>query len=153
VARITDRTGKMKISSMILLLLVAAGCTTRMHSAACTSDATWSRMRSTASWLCGQIADETIRQQLVQKIGTMKLPRRPAGSGCRAPARAPFRSRSPTRVGEPPLRAEGHPRVHHEAADLLTVGLFGILVLASTALAGLILVPLGLPGLWVMVLA
>lgn len=32
------------------------------------------------------------------------------------------------------------------------MGLIGILVLASTALAGLILIPLGLPGLWLMVL-
>jgi len=82
VARITDRTGKMKISSMILLLLVAAGV---YYSYAFGSvyvrrylvtDAVDGQLA-----FAGQIADETIRQQLVQKIGTMKLP--PAASRVR----------------------------------------------------------------------
>jgi hypothetical protein len=82
VPRLTDRAGKVKITSLILLALVAGG----VYYAYAFGSVYWRRYAVTEAIdsqlaFAGQVVDETIRQQIVQKIGAMNLP--PAASRVR----------------------------------------------------------------------
>ncbi len=79
---VRNRTGSMKITSIILLLLVVAG----VYVAYAFGSVYWRRYALTDAVdeqlaYAGQVVDETIRQQLVSKIATMNLP--PAASRVR----------------------------------------------------------------------
>lgn len=73
--RIADRTGKVKITSLILLVVVAAG----LYYAYAFGSVHWRKYSVTEAVdaqlaFAGQVADETIRQQIADRIGAMKLP-------------------------------------------------------------------------------
>ena len=79
---VSNRGGTMKITSIILLLLVVAG----VYVAYAFGSVYWRRYALTDAVdgqlaFAGQLADETIRQQIVSKIATMNLP--PAASRVR----------------------------------------------------------------------
>lgn len=79
---IHDRTGKMKLTSIVLLLVVVAG----VYVAYAFGGVYWRRYTLTDAVdgqlsFAGQIADETIRAQLLSKIAGMNLP--PAASRVR----------------------------------------------------------------------
>ena len=77
-----DRTGKVKFATLVLLVLLVAG----VYSGVAFGGVYWRRYRlgdtieSQLSYV-GQLADESIREQIVQKIGNMNLP--PAASRVR----------------------------------------------------------------------
>jgi len=82
VSRTSNQSGKVKISSLILLVTVAAGVYYGLQF----GGVYWRRYRVSDAVdgqlaFTGQIADETIRAQLVAEIGKMHLP--PAASRVR----------------------------------------------------------------------
>jgi len=82
VSRIHDRAGKVKISTLLLVVLIAAG----VYYGLAFGGVYWRRYRlgdmiDGQLAYAGQLADETIRQQIVSKIGGMHLP--PAASRVR----------------------------------------------------------------------
>lgn len=73
--RIADRAGKMKITSLLLLVVVVAG----VYYGYAFGSVYWRKYSVTEAVdaqlaFAGQVADETIRQQIADRIGEMKLP-------------------------------------------------------------------------------
>jgi len=82
VSRIHSRAGKVKISTLLMLVLLAAG----VYYGLAFGGVYWRRFRlgdmiEGQLTYAGQLANETIRQQIVSKIGGMNLP--PAASRVR----------------------------------------------------------------------